>query len=266
MTARLLLTLGLFAAAVPLRAQGDAAALTALAGRYVEDYQQQLSTILCEERQSQRIIKKDGTIGRRRELVAEMALVRSGTQTLLFRDVISVDGEPVRNREERLRRLFLEPARDSLAKASLINRESGRYNLGVTAILDGLMLPLKILSPAEAGRFRFNLTEQGLGFDEQSPTMIKAGLPTSMHDLPLHGWLTVEAGTGRLRAATLTASDNRRDWRIDVRYDEHADLKMLVPSAMQQRYQFNAKLTGQVLEVSSTYSNFRRFEVAAKVR
>ena len=263
-----LLVPALLIAGAPARGQSDdAAALAALAGRYVEEYQNQFATILCEERQSQRIVKKGGTIGRRRELVAEMAMVSFGPQTLLFRDVISVDGKPVRNREERLRKLFLEPPRDSLSRASSITRESGRYNLGVTAILDGMMLPLRILSKAEAGRFRFTLTEQGLGFEEtRSPTIFKVGLPNSLHDLPLHGWLTIEAGTGRLRAATLTASDNRRDWRIEVRYDEHPELKMLVPAALQQRYEWKGNLNRDVLEASSTYGQFRRFEVSATIK
>ena len=38
------------------------------------------------------------------------------------------------------------------------------------------------------------------------------------------------------------------------------ELKLLVPAAMQQRYQWKGNLNRDVLEVSSTYGQFRRFD------
>jgi hypothetical protein len=76
--------------------------LVSRASRYVDEYERQLSAVVCEERQKQRVVKSDGTTGKMRELVSDLLMVRAGDFTQTFRDVIAVDAKPVRNRQERL--------------------------------------------------------------------------------------------------------------------------------------------------------------------
>jgi hypothetical protein len=74
----------------------DVLALVSRASRYVEEYERQLSAVACEERQTQRVVKRDGTTGKKRELVSDLLIVKTGDLTQTFRDVIAVDGKPVR--------------------------------------------------------------------------------------------------------------------------------------------------------------------------
>ena len=106
--------------------------LVARASRYVEEYEKQLSAVVCEERQTQRITKPDGTTGKRRELVSDLLMIRTGDFTQTFRDVIAVDGKAIRNRQERLRKLFLGEPRGREKQAQAIAKESTRYTSGST--------------------------------------------------------------------------------------------------------------------------------------
>ena len=97
---------------------------------------------------------------RHRELRSDFLLVRSPeTEALLpFRDVIEVDGVPVRDREERLARMFLQTspvsARDKMARAERIQEEGARYNLGsMRSTLGNPVLALGVLQKTYQQRF-----------------------------------------------------------------------------------------------------------------
>ncbi len=73
--------------------------------------------------------------------------------------------------------------------------------------------------------------------------------------------MTTEPETGGLRAATLAADNGTSEVSAEIRYEEDPMVKLLVPIMMQQRYTRSSDPRADVLEVSSTYSNWRRFEV-----
>lgn len=235
--------------------------LVSRTSHYVEEYQKQLSAVVCEERQTQRIIKSDGKTGKKRELVSDLLMVRTGDATQTFRDVITVDAKPVRNRQERLRKLFLGPPPGRQQQAKAIAQESARYNIGFDRGLDTLMLPLAILEAKNTPGFRFERIADGLTFDEfQTPSMvgyIRRGRRLDMH---LHGGLTVESSTGRLSGARLVADNPLFVLTVDVRYAEDAAAGLLVP--IDSREDYRTPDSKDRLEVSSTYSNFRRFQVS----
>ena len=54
-----------------------------------------------------------------------------------FRDVFEVDGRTLPDRQDRLRRLFLEQPASALARANEIAHESARYNLGCALSKNG---------------------------------------------------------------------------------------------------------------------------------
>jgi hypothetical protein len=235
--------------------------LVARATRYVEEYEQHLSAVVCEERQTQRVIKQDGTTGKRRELVSDLLMVRTADSTQTFRDVIVVDAKRVRDRQERLKKLFLGPPRERQQQAQAIARESARYNIGFTRGMDTLMLPLAILHDTNAARFRFAHTADGLSFDEfQTPSMVGYVRSGKRLDMLLHGGLTIEHRTGRLSGARLVAQHPQFVLTVDVRYAEDAAAGLLVP--VESREDYRTPDSKDRLEVSSTYSNFRRFQVA----
>ncbi len=98
------------------------------ASGHVERTERRLSDLVVREDYAQWVTDSQDGNNPGRSLVADVLLVkpRDSDRWEIFRDVLSVDGIPVRDREERLHRLFVE-APDSLAK---IRAESIRFNLG----------------------------------------------------------------------------------------------------------------------------------------
>ena len=111
------------------------------AGWYVLDFLEKFSNVVSEETylqdstvpmQSSAVIGRAGATARNRRLKSDFLLVSVSTAQdwVPFRDVFEVDAQPVRDREQRLTRLFLKPSLDSLQQANRIQDESARYNLG----------------------------------------------------------------------------------------------------------------------------------------
>lgn len=239
--------------------------LVSRATRYVEEYERQLSAVVCEERQTQRVVKSDGTTRKTRELVSDLLLVRTGDFTQTFRDVIAVDGKPISNRQERLRQLFLGTPRGRLKQAQAIAKEGARYNIGFDRGLDTLMLPLVILHARRVTGFRFARTADGVTFDEfRSPALLRSSIRGVVSDMFLRGALTIEGDTGRLSGARLVAENPQFTVTVNVRYAEDAASGLLVPVELREDYR--TPVEKDRLEVSATYSNFRRFQVTVDER
>ena len=236
------------------------------AGRYVQEFEKEFSALVCEERQVQKIVRPNGTTRQDRELRSDLLLVKTGGEwTQAFRDVIEVDGKPVRNRQDRLRKLFLEAPKTAVEQAKAIASESGRYNIGVSrTVATSPILPLRFLDPRLASRFRFAFSGTSLTFQEiHSPSLIGHKSGGARHDMPSHGSFVVDVESGRVLAAELTAAGVPPAYSTTfvVQYKDDPTLKLLVPIEMQERYWQPHKPGDDHLEVSSSYSNFRRFQV-----
>jgi hypothetical protein len=106
------------------------------AAAYVTAYQKQLAAIVSEEHYRQQVIvsMRSGRTGGRqyRELKSDVLLVKpgEGESWLQFRDVFEVDRKPVRDRDQRLYKLFVEAKADREHQVETIQNESARYNIG----------------------------------------------------------------------------------------------------------------------------------------
>ena len=134
--------------------QPDLRTVMARAGAYVATYQRDFSLLLADERYDQDV--SSAATAERRVLVSEFALVRvdDGNRTLwlAFRDVVEVDGRAIRDRQERLQRLFLSPPPNALAQARAIALESARFNIGdVVRTVNVPTLALEFLETAGQG-------------------------------------------------------------------------------------------------------------------
>jgi hypothetical protein len=238
------------------------AALVAAASRYAQDYQQKLSAVVGEEHQTQRVIGADNRVRRQRDLVSDYLLVKVGSRVLGFRDVGSVDGHPIADRSDRLRRLFLTPGPSGLTEAEKITAESSRFNIGFPRTFDALAVPLTLLLPKWVDGFRFTAIDRGLAFDEvRSPSLIRLRDRDGTKDLPLRGELSIDGTTGRLLAAHLMADNAEFVTTVDIRYAEDAAIGLLVPVEATEQHRQSSKPRADRLEVVSTYGNFRRFQV-----
>jgi hypothetical protein len=112
--------------------------------------------------------------------------------------------------------------------------------------------------------FRFALSGASLTFEEfRSPSFLGVRRGGIRMDLMAGGSFAIDPDSGRVLAAELTAAGppGASSVSLAVRYAEDPVLKRMVPVDVQERYWWPDKPKDDHLEVSSTYSNFRRFQV-----
>jgi hypothetical protein len=249
------------------------------AGAYVVEYQREFAGVVAQETYTQ-----DSRLGRRfdkfglprdygarhRELKSDLLLVRpeGASRWVQFRDVFEVDGRTVRDRTDRLAKLFLQPSSSTAKQVQKIAAESARYNLGtVVRNVNVPVLALMVLLAENQPRFLFNHVEAAdsaraddawaVDYREVAPgTMIRT---SGERDLPMRGRFRIDPNGGRVLASTLTAEDRDLSATIEVTYEREPALGLLVPREMHERYDQHADGAG--VEGLATYSNFRRFQV-----
>ena len=259
----------------------------ARAGEYVTRFSETLSGAVAEERYDQFTtiptargfsrFPNDGGERIRRRLRSDYLLVRpiGADRYYGFRDVFEVDGRPVRDREERLSKLFLSPSASSDAQIQGILSDSARYNIGdVRRNFNVPTLALLFLASEYRPRFRYERAAAdgpGLGLErpeeggeqwvvayrEEWPTTLIRGRGRS--NLPAAGRFWIEAATGRVLASELNVEDSELSAVIAVRYAVDARLGHLVPAEMRERYENHRQ--GTRVDGTATYSGFRRFQV-----
>ena len=207
---------------------------------------------------------------RHRDLRSDFLLVKApDTLNLVpFRDVLEVDGVAVRDREQRLAKLFLHPSKDAMAHAEQIREEGARYNLGsIRTTLGNPVLGISVLQPTYQPRFRFSLGKEDrnvgpgvwtIDFQETaSPAMIKGEVG---RDLFSHGRLWVAAATGRVFKTELRVEQPsvRAIVTTTFRFDDR--FTIAVPLEMRESYTL---LNGNKVTTVASYGRFRRFDVTA---
>jgi formylglycine-generating enzyme required for sulfatase activity len=253
------------------------------ATRYVGEFVYRFSNVVAEERYVQEAITnrmaRPGpltgatataltTSGSRRELKSDFLLVLlpGSDEFLPFRDVFEVDGSLVRDREQRLTKLFLESAPTALDQAVRISNESARYNVGNLArTFNNPIIALAFLQPANRKRFRYSLGKQDrtagpdvwiVEYRElERPTIIKG-----LHgrDIPARGEFWIDADTGRVIRSSLTLNDPAVLATLTTTYRLDERFRIDVPVEMREQYTYGGtRVTG-----SATYSRFRRFDVS----
>jgi hypothetical protein len=247
-------------------------------GDYVAAYVREFAGVVAEEAYVQHAAtgSRFDTLGhmlrgntKDRELKSDLLLVRpeGSSRWLQFRDVYAVDGRPVRDRTDRLAKLFLQPSSSTAKQVAKINDESSRYNIGsIVRNVNVPMLALSVLLPDNQYRFVFNHIDSDVptttdtwkvAFREMaSGTMIRGA---GDQDMPVEGYFIVEPGSGRVRFTSLVAQNRTVRAKIDVEYADDAKLGLLAPHEMTESYTQTAD--GSTVEGHATYSNFRRFQV-----
>jgi len=264
----------------------------ARAAAYVSGFERDLSGIVAEEHYVQDVstpftstfrgAPPPDLSGLHRELTSDLLLVRpaGSDRYLQFRDVFVVNGDQVRDRSDRLLKLFVEPTASSFPQAGRIMDESARYNIGsVERNINVPIFALTFLDPVNQPRFRFTDSPSGRGaaelksaygadFSSSVEVLAVEYRETAPHtlihtnggrDLPARGRFWIEAPTGRVLKTELVAEDSRVHGLITVMYQLPSVVGFLVPIEMRETYW----QTGgdQRIEGVATYTNFRRFNV-----
>jgi hypothetical protein len=248
--------------------------LLARVAAYVGEFARSFGSVVAEERYEQTIrrvpgsnttsVQRGNTGPIQTTLVSDFLLVQiPGEGWLPFRDVFERDGEQVRDREERLAKIFLSGSRTSLDQARAVMDESARYNIGnVQRNINVPTLVLTLLTDDHRGRFSYKVgkvDDDGtvVEFRETTrPTFVRT---TNDNDLPVNGRVWVDAETGTVRRTELHAVDTSVEAHITVTYQLDAGLGVWVPARMDERYR-RGRDTVEV-RGRATYSRFRRFQV-----
>jgi VWFA-related protein len=244
---------------------------------YLTNYERVIASVVAEERYEQTVqplLRAPGQVAstlspirRRREMRSDFLMVKSGESEgwLPFRDVFEVDGAPVRDREERLQKLFLEHPATAVDEARRITDESARYNIGsVQRNVNLPTLPLLFLRPIYRARFTVKrggtdtvdgLRTWRLDFVEVArPTIIRG---REKNDVPVSGSYWVDPASGRIVKTLVKSHVSMIDMQTTVVYRPNDMLGMWMPAEMSESYTRNI----EVIEARAVYSNFRRFQV-----
>jgi hypothetical protein len=285
----LVLTLAVALAVVSPAADGPTLTdVLARMGDYVVRYEAELSGIVAEEHYSQDSSDSDtrGRVGpSHRELKSDLLMVRAegrdGYGFVQFRDVYEVNGESVRDRSERLLKLFVNPTAAARDRAREIMRESSRYNIGrIERNVNVPVLALSFMHPRYIDRFRFKMETEGAGTPKGMPSASTFSLRVDVRVLsfretgepPLidsrdrngsartYGRIWVEPDTGRILMTQLNIDTPTVRSNIQVSYQSEPVVGFLVPVEMHEQYLLSRvgyyRMTGV-----ARYGNFRQFTV-----
>lgn len=250
------------------------------AGRYIATYGEQASLIVAVEHYRQRY--QNAPLGQPsgRDLVAELALVKTSDTIgwVGFRDVVSVDGKAIRDRQDRLMGLFRSGTPD-LAEARRIADESARFNIGPTRRnFNDPTAALFFFLPGNQARFEFSrkgttkidgVDAVEIEFSEKSsPTLIRT---QDGHDVASQGSLWVNPADGTVLRTRLIVSGFAgvgSSARVETTFGRNERLGMWVPATMTERSDGkiqrsrDAFATAASVTATATYGEFKRFGVS----
>ena len=260
--------------AVPVLAQTpEIDAILDKAGDYVALYEKTFVGVVAEETYRQQVQGGRGrndargfpveTPGQRRDLKSDVLLVRApaGDRWIQFRDVFEVDGKPVRDRAERLTKLFLQPSASAQQQVDDIAASSARYNIGgVNRNVNLPVLALTVLEPQNRAWVSFKGRKASNTFEldyqeERTGTLIRTGGDRAM---PSRGRFTIDSASGSVLSSELIAESGTLRARIEVTYAPDPGVNALVPREMREKYSLG---DGSTIDGKATYAKYRRYQV-----
>jgi hypothetical protein len=266
----------------------------ARASSYVEQFRTRLAGIVAEEKYVQDaqsnsdILVSSVRAMPHRELKSDLLLVRPAETDMYleFRDVFEVDGKPVRDRQERLSKLFLDPSKSASDQIDQIMTASARYNIGnIYRNINTPTLALLFLYRDFQPRFAFRRASDTLPAlarnqareaetdrhfvvprnafvveyrEVRKGTVIRR--ITGGGDQPSRGRFWIEPETGRVLLSELIVEDPTVRCTIDVSYASEPVGGLLTPIEMRERY-VNMR-DKSVTTGTAVYGNFRQFKVS----
>jgi len=248
---------------------------------YVADYQKRLQGIVAEELYIQNVMSPARGRARfnreGRQLRSDVLLVKLAGDDwwMQFRDVFEVDRRPIRDRDQRLYKLFIDANIDARAQADTIQNESSRYNLGpVTRTINIPIMALLFFEKVNQPRLEITQGKPGnvkrfgelaaaddirmIEFRETGPgTMVKGA---NNRDIPTHGRVWLDSTTGRILRTELITEDTQLRALVDVSYKTTPGIDCLVPGEMREIYL--VRQTETRIDGKATYDKFRQFSVS----
>jgi hypothetical protein len=226
---------------------------------YVQRFVDDLTNVVAEERYVQEFQRAAD----RRRLRSDFLLVKYPGEEgryQTFRDVLEVDGRPVRDQQARITQLFLEPFASAVTRAGEIEAASYRQSLRRGRLVD----PLQAIANLQAfyqPQYEFSVApadrRAGAGVIELIFTQVT---PPGMKLTPLRGKALVVEQTGRVMRTELSAGSGANVRVTTTEFGVNPALKIDVPVRLRDVMPIN----GDDSIGTAEYSNFRRFQVRAE--
>ena len=237
------------------------------AGAQAAALEEELAVVTATEEHDQRSVA--GRDDNRRRIVSDVVWVPTGDAMVwaFFRDVVSVDGAAVADRAHRLEGLFAQGSTaEARRRASAMQEEGARFNLGTRRTVDAPNFGLAVLHPRNRERYRFEhgRREPRYGVDTvrvefretASPALVRT---SAGRDVPARGRLWIDPATGALVASELRLDVPGLRTEIDVRFGRDERLQAWVPLEMTQAYgEKSGFKRSERVEATARYSAFRR--------
>ena len=253
--------------------------------RYVMNYEQQFALLLSEEHYVQELqrppnpgdnLSRNNPGGGMRAggalnvqtIKSDFLLVQLGMDGegwMPFRDAFEVKGKKLRDRDNRLVKLFLENDKSAFDKASRINESSAKHHLGnVARTINIPTLGMMLLHPRVNERFEFTdggeetingrVLRKALYREAARPTLIKT---TRGRDLALTGAIWIDPFSGAVVKSEMNAADPAVRCQVVVTFRRDDTLEMWVPERMEEYYK--AALAVDDILATATYTNVRKY-------
>jgi hypothetical protein len=192
----------------------------------------------------------------------------------MFRDVMSVDGDPVQDRQRRFQELFVRPDANLVATARRIADEGARYNLGtlfrnlntpataLTFLDDKYDSSVNWRSPKLTRLDGRQLAE--LTFEQRdAPFTIRS---TQGYSVPAAGRMWIEPTSGRIEQTELELRVPRRKGviRLASTFGPVPGITPWVPLRMSEEYEMDDRIY-ETLKGLAVYSNHRTFQTATRI-
>ena len=182
-----------------------------------------------------------------------------------FRDAFEVKGKKLRDRDERLVKLFTGNDKNAFDKAARFNEASTKHHLGnVARTINIPTLGMMLLHPRVNERFEFTdggeesiagrVLRKALYREMARPTLIKT---TRGRDLALTGTIWIEPFTGAVVKSEMNAADPAVRCQVTVTFRRDDGLEMWVPDRMEEYYK--AALAVADILATATYTNVRKY-------
>jgi hypothetical protein len=218
-------------------------------------------------------LRPEKGIVERRQLLSEVLLVPvTGGMKVGYRDVFEVDGQPVRARSERMRRLFEAGTPEGEVELGKIAAESARFNIGPgRRYVNTPSLPLLYLAPTMRSRLYFSSggRERREGRELALLEFREDGSPTLVagdggRDQPARGKVWVDPESGAIREIEVRIGELARRI-VRVWFRDEPRMKVLVPLRMWEWYE-RIPIPGDAwpadLEALATYTAVKLFTVS----
>ncbi|HYN10273.1 MAG TPA: hypothetical protein VES67_23000 [Vicinamibacterales bacterium] len=247
-------------------------AVIAAATKYVVDYEAKFKFVIADETYAQATFDNERRETGRRSIKGELFLtfIPADAAWLAVHDFTEVDGQPVADRED-LRALLQKGETNSVVR-SVLTRNS-RFNLGsIVRNFNEPTLALLILEPKRVRGFAFDRQEilQSAGRTKVRLSFRERDRPTLVRDAngrPVYarGELTIDAESGRVEHTVIELVDGPILARLTTTYAFDEKVEMWVPVAFAERYE-RTKGDREVILCDADYTNYRRFEVTARIK